>query len=136
MIAPRLYTERVPVRISTALRDQLQEKLADVGVAAAMRDAALCAIGRDDLVVGDGRDESGHQARRSAGEWATVGVNLTTAQKRALHSAAKAGGVALSALLCDSLLVRLRMPKRKPRARADGRGSWPLGKRKSVRPKR
>lgn len=138
VIQPRIYTERVAVRITTELRDQLRAKLCDVGVAAAMRDETLCSIGRSDLVEKDSRDESGHQTRsqRAVGEWVTVGVNVTKAQKRALSAAAKSAGVALSALLRDSLVAELGLPAVESKPREDGRGGWPLGKRKSGRPGR
>lgn len=137
MIQPRTYTERIAVRITTELRDSLRAKLADTnepvqGLGAAMRQAALHAIGRADLVMGDDRNEAGHQARRSAaGDWIVIGVNLTPAQKRALAKAAKSGEVALSALLRDSLVAELGLP----RPKASARGGWPLGARKSGRPK-
>lgn len=134
MIQPRTYTERIAVRITTELRDSLRAKLADAGIGAAMRDAALRAIGRDDLVLGEGRDESGHGAARAAratGDWAVVGVNLTSRQRAVLSGQARAQKVALSALLRDSLVAELGLPKPK----ASARGGWPLGARKSGRPK-
>lgn len=132
VIQPRTYTERIAVRITTELRDSLRAKLADAGIGAAMRDAALRATGWENLVVDTARDESGHQARAAAvGQWVTVGVNMTKLQKRALAKAAKSGEVALSALLRDSLVAELGLPKPK----ASARGGWPLGARKSGRPK-
>lgn len=133
MIQPRTYTERIAVRITTELRDSLRARLADAGIGAAMRDAALRAIGRDDLVLGEGRDESGHvnRPRGGGGGWCTVGVNVTRKQRAELRAAARDGKTALSALLRDSLVAELGLPKPK----ASARGGWPLGARKSGRPK-
>lgn len=133
MIQPRTYTELVPVRITAELRAELQDKLGQTGIGAAMRDVALRAIGRDDLVVSEGRDESGHLARQRQpkGPWVMVAVNLTKEQRQVLSEAAKGGGIALSALLRTAVVAELGLPAVEPRERADGKGKWPLGKRKA-----
>lgn len=138
MIQPRIYTERIAVRITTELRDQLREEIGEAGIAATMRDAALHAIGRGDLVLDRGRDESGHvnRPRGGGGGWCTVGVNVTSKQRAALKAAARASDRALSALLRDSLVAALDLPPVESKPRSDGRAGWPLGKRKSGRPGR
>jgi hypothetical protein len=90
---PKTYTERCGVYMRGEQRAELQAKLpAHVGIGAALRDAGLRSIGREDLVL-ESRDESGHRKPgRSEAEFVTAVVYMTREQKQAMDAFAKSSG--------------------------------------------
>lgn len=135
MATSKTYTERIAVRIPAQQRDEIEAQLGDVGLTAAMRDATLRAIGREDLVIDEQRDEGGHKrAKRSPSQaaWTVTPVPLTPLQRRAIDAAARAKEEAASKLMLDSLRFELGLS-----ASATERGwrkGWPVGRRKSDAP--
>lgn len=129
---PKTFTAKVSVRMPAQQRYEIAERLGCIGVAAALRDAALRAIGRADLIVGVSRDESGHRRKQKKAPtgYAVLQVSMTSAQREALDVAARRAEVSLSSLVEDSLLVELGMPARE----AIRVGS--LGQRKPTQPPR
>lgn len=134
MNAAATYTEQVAVRLPATTRNEIERHLGDdVGLSAAMRNAALKAIGRADLIFDDQRDESGHKRKRtSSAKWVITPVKMTLQQKRALAKAAKTAGSSLSALLLESLRFELGLATPAPGKHK----GWQFGKRRSSPPKR
>lgn len=134
MATPKTYTERISVRIPVEQREEMDAQLGDVGLSAAIRNATLGTIGREDLVIDDQRDEGGHKRRKkmSGSLWAVIPVPLTTQQKRAIEGAAQAKGVASSKLMLDAIRFDLGL------AASEGergwRKGWKVGRRKSDAP--
>lgn len=131
----RTFPIRVKVRVRWEQHAEMDKALGDgVGISSAMRDAALRAIGRDDLVIevdtpeARRRKSAPPKARTSNAprEYAGALVNLTHHQHLALDTYARDNAIALSALLRDSLLTELGMPLGKPLDKW-----YPLGKRRS-----
>jgi hypothetical protein len=115
-------------------RAELQAKLpAHVGIGAALRDAGLRSIGREDLVL-ESRDESGHRKPgRSEAEFVTAVVYMTREQKQAMDAFAKSSGRSRSALMVDALRAELGL---EPAEADDALGGWQRGKRRSRKPPR
>ena len=117
------------------LRNQMAALLgADVGLGSAMRDAALKAIGRKDLIVDaeavtPPQRKPPRKAPNNMRAYTTVGVNLTGEQLEAVDTAARARGVAVSALFIDALCVALGLPLREAEAIR-----YPLRRRRSAPP--
>lgn len=122
---------RISVRIRGEVREKIERRIGDQGVEAALRAAALRAIGREDL-IDEPRNERGHKrTRKAVPEWVVMPVAVSPEQDAALRHAAKRDRRALSALMIDSLLEELRL---RPRQTGAAKG-WELGKRKSAPPK-
>lgn len=133
MSKPVIYTVRTSIAMRGDQRDELEAHLPDIGLRAMLRDAGLRVIGREDLVMGEGRDESGHRRKRKAGStppWVFVSVSLTAEQKRVLTAAAKSRSMSLSALLNDAVRFELGLPPVTESAKG-----WKRGKRRSKPPK-
>lgn len=113
-----------------AQREDLTAQLPDSGLGAFIRDATLKAIGREDLVLDDGRDESGHRKTSKASPpWVYVSAHLTAEQHAVLVAAARKQARSLSALMLDSALFELGLEP----PPASNRG-WTRGKRRSSPP--
>lgn len=127
----RTYTKRVSVAVRGKIRNQMEDLLPDSGVGAVLRDATLRAIGRDDLVIDDGRDESGHRRPRKATPlWVYVTVHLTAEQHAELVAAARSKSMSLSTLMLESALFELGLTPAPP----SKTGGWTRGKRRSNPP--
>lgn len=131
MTKARTYTKRVSAAMRGKIRNQIEERLPDTGVGAVLRDATLRAIGRDDLVIDEGRDESGHRRpRRSTPRWVYVTVHLTVEQHAELVAAARSKSMSLSTLMVESALFELGIAA----APKSTTGGWTRGKRRSSPP--
>lgn len=128
-----VYTVRTSIAMRGDQRDELEAHLPDTGLRAMLRDAGLRVIGRGDLVIDSGRDESGHRRKRKAGStppWVFVSVSLTAEQKKVLTAAAKSQSMSLSALLNDAVRFELGLDPVTESAKG-----WKRGKRRSKPPK-
>lgn len=133
MSKPIVYTVRTSIAMRGDQRDELERHLPDIGLRAMLRDAGLRVIGRGDLVIDAGRDESGHRRKRKAGStppWVFVSVSLTAEQKKVLTAAAKSRSMSLSALLQDAARFELGLDPVTESAKG-----WKRGKRRSKPPK-
>jgi hypothetical protein len=123
-VVPRskTYPELIAVRMPVALAEAIEERLAeaededyDSGLSGALRDAALRAIGRGDLVIEDMPTPSGtglKTKRRPDARWVVSPAKMTAQQKRAIVDAAKGYDVSASYLMVDALCAELSLPPR------------------------
>jgi hypothetical protein len=118
------------VRLLASERAKVLAKIGDGAVGAAIRDSALRAIGREDLVI-----ESPYDTRRRGSQppeptdSVIVQPKLTAQQHRALDDAARKQDVSLSFLLYAAVMTACKLPIRKPH------DQWyQLGKRRSSPP--
>lgn len=130
MTRPKTYPELIPVRLPVALAEAIEERLAEsededyeYGLSGALRDAALRAIGRRDLVIDDMPTPSrlGQKTnRRPSARWVISPVKLTAAQKLAIVAAAKGYEISASYLMVDALCAELNLPTRDATATSKG----------------
>ena len=123
----KVYTEVVGVGMRVEHWEELKALLPDVGVGTALRDAALRAIGRDDLVIESQRNDSGHRARKSSPQraYANIPVGTTRQQKAAIAAAARKAKKSVAALMHDALRAELGLSP----VDAAGKG-WVRGRRR------
>jgi hypothetical protein len=113
------------------IRNRIEEMLPDTGVGAILRDATLRAIKRKDLIIDEGRDESGHRRpRKRTPLWVYTTVHLTDEQHAELVAAARKKALSLSTLMLESVLFELGI-KPPPASKT---GGWTRGKRRSRPP--
>jgi hypothetical protein len=106
------------VRLLASEQARLMDKLDEqTPISAALRDAALRAIGRGDLVLHT-QNASGYLATKvpitgEVREFYLSYVRLSARQFAALDIAARDKNIALSALMRDALMAELKLPLRK-----------------------
>lgn len=120
---PLTYTDRISVALTALQREQLRRYADAHGTAMSivMREAALAAIGRADLSLADetefpvGGMLHRQHARPLRRLGATVVINITGEQRKALERAALAEGIAVSHLVRRAGLLKAGIAPAKPR---------------------